>query len=136
LSYKTHAEQKSLYNTPPSFGIYLIKLVTDRLIDLGGIDAIEKINDKKAALIYNKLDSGDFYNGTAAKEDRSKMNVTFRLRSEELEKKFIEEATAAGFIGLKGHRSVGGCRASIYNALPLESVQELVKFMDKFEKNN
>ncbi len=136
LSYKTHAEKKSLYNTPPSFGIYLIKLVTDWLIDLGGIDAIEKINEKKASLIYNKLDSGDFYNGTAAKEDRSKMNVTFRLKSEELEKKFIEEATAAGLIGLKGHRSVGGCRASIYNALPLESVQALVTFMDEFEKNN
>ncbi len=136
LSYKTHAEKKSLYNTPPSFGIYLIKLVTDWLIDLGGIDAIEKINEKKAKLIYDKIDSGDFYNGTASVEDRSKMNVTFRLKSEELEKKFIEEATAAGLIGLKGHRSVGGCRASIYNALPLESVQALVKFMDEFEKNN
>ncbi|MEN8221717.1 MAG: 3-phosphoserine/phosphohydroxythreonine transaminase [Acidobacteriota bacterium] len=136
LSYKTHAEKKSLYNTPPSFGIYLIKLVTDWLIDLGGIDAIEKINEKKAGLLYEKIDSGDFYNGTANVEDRSKMNVTFRLKSEELEKKFIAEATAAGLIGLKGHRSVGGCRASIYNALPLESVQELVKFMDEFEKNN
>lgn len=136
LSYKTHAAEKSLYNTPPSFGIYLIKLVTEWLIDLGGISAIEKLNEKKAALIYDKLDSGDFYNGTAAKEDRSKMNVTFRLKSEELEKKFIEEATAAGFIGLKGHRSVGGCRASIYNALPLESVQALVNFMDEFESKN
>ena len=136
LSYKTHAEKKSLYNTPPSFGIYLIKLVTDWLIDLGGIDAIEKINEKKAGLIYGKIDSGDFYNGTANIEDRSKMNVTFRLKSEDLEKKFIAEATAAGLIGLKGHRSVGGCRASIYNALPLESVQALVKFMDEFEKNN
>ncbi len=136
LSYKTHAEKKSLYNTPPSFGIYIIKLVTDWLIELGGLDEIEKINAEKAGLLYDKFDSGDFYNGTANKEDRSKMNVTFRLPSEELEKKFIEEATAAGFIGLKGHRSVGGCRASIYNALPLESVQELVKFMDEFEKNN
>ncbi len=136
LSYKTHAEKKSLYNTPPSFGIYIIKLVTDWLIELGGLDEIEKINAEKAGLLYDKFDSGDFYNGTANKEDRSKMNVTFRLQSEELEKKFIEEATAAGFIGLKGHRSVGGCRASIYNALPLESVQELVKFMDEFEKNN
>ena len=136
LSYKTHADKKSLYNTPPSFGIYLIKLVTDWLIDLGGIEAIEKINENKANLLYNKIDSGDFYNGTANREDRSKMNITFRLKSEELEKKFIEEATAAGLIGLKGHRSVGGCRASIYNALPLESVQELVKFMDEFEKNN
>lgn len=136
LSYKTHADKKSRYNTPPSFGIYLIKLVTDWLIDLGGIEAIEKINENKANLLYNKIDSGDFYNGTANREDRSKMNVTFRLKSEELEKKFIEEATAAGLIGLKGHRSVGGCRASIYNALPLESVQELLKFMDEFEKNN
>ncbi|MCK5221136.1 MAG: 3-phosphoserine/phosphohydroxythreonine transaminase, partial [Candidatus Aminicenantes bacterium] len=136
LSYKTHADKKSLYNTPPSFGIYLIKLVTDWLIDLGGIEAIEKINENKANLLYNKIDSGNFYNGTANREDRSKMNITFRLKSEELEKKFIEEATAAGLIGLKGHRSVGGCRASIYNALPLESVQELVKFMDEFEKNN
>jgi len=136
LSYKTHAEKKSLYNTPPSFGIYIIKLVTDWLIELGGLDEIEKINAEKAGLLYDKFDSGDFYNGTANIEDRSKMNVTFRLPSEELEKKFIEEATAAGFIGLKGHRSVGGCRASIYNAMPLESVQELVKFMDEFEKNN
>ncbi len=136
LSYKTHAEKKSLYNTPPSFGIYIIKLVTDWLIELGGLDEIEKINAEKAGLLYDKFDSDDFYNGTANKEDRSKMNVTFRLQSEELEKKFIEEATAAGFIGLKGHRSVGGCRASIYNALPLESVQELIKFMDEFEKNN
>ncbi len=136
LSYKIHAEKKSLYNTPPAFGIYIIKLVTDWLIKLGGLDAIAKINAEKAGLLYDKFDSGDFYNGTANIEDRSKMNVTFRLKSEELEKKFIEEATAAGFIGLKGHRSVGGCRASIYNALPLESVQELVKFMDEFEKNN
>ena len=136
LSYKTHTDKKSLYNTPPSFGIYIIKLVTDWLIELGGLDEIEKINAEKAGLLYDKFDSGDFYNGTANKEDRSKMNVTFRLQSEELEKKFIEEATAAGFVGLKGHRSVGGCRASIYNALPLESVQELVKFMDEFEKNN
>jgi len=136
LSYKTHAEKRSLYNTPPSFGIYLVKLVTDWLIDLGGIEEIEKINEKKAGLIYDKIDSGDFYNGTANVEDRSKMNVTFRLKSEDLEKKFIAEATAYGLIGLKGHRSVGGCRASIYNALPLESVQALVKFMDEFEKNN
>ncbi len=136
LSYKTHAEKKSLYNTPPSFGIYLIKLVTDWLGKIGGIDAIEKINTKKADLLYNKIDSGEFYIGTADKEDRSKMNVTFRLTSEELEKKFIEEAGAEGFIGLKGHRSVGGCRASIYNALPLESVQELIKFMDEFERRN
>ncbi|MCK5005008.1 MAG: 3-phosphoserine/phosphohydroxythreonine transaminase [Candidatus Aminicenantes bacterium] len=136
LSYKTHTDKKSLYNTPPSFGIYIIKLVTDWLIELGGLDEIEKINAEKAGLLYDKFDSGDFYNGTANKEDRSKMNVTFRLQSEELEKKFIEEATAAGFVGLKGHRSVGGCRASIYNAMPLESVQELVKFMDEFEKNN
>jgi len=136
LSYKTHADKKSLYNTPPSFGIYLIKLVTDWLGNLGGIDAIEKINTEKADLLYNKIDSGEFYSGTANKEDRSKMNVTFRLTTENLEKKFIEEAGAAGFVGLKGHRSVGGCRASIYNALPLESVQELVKFMDEFERKN
>ncbi|MCK5220818.1 MAG: 3-phosphoserine/phosphohydroxythreonine transaminase, partial [Candidatus Aminicenantes bacterium] len=97
LSYKTHADKKSLYNTPPSFGIYIIKLVTDWLIELGGLDEIEKINAEKAGLLYDKFDSGDFYNGTANKEDRSKMNVTFRLQSEELEKKFIEEATAAGF---------------------------------------
>ncbi len=136
LSYKTHAEKKSMYNTPPAFGIYLIKLVTDWLIDLGGIEEIEKINENKASLLYNKIDSGDFYKGTAEKEDRSKMNVTFRMRSEELEKRFVDEATASGLIGLKGHRSVGGCRASIYNALPIESVQELVKFMDEFEKKN
>ncbi len=136
LSYKTHAEKKSMYNTPPAFGIYIIKLVTDWLEDRGGIQAVEKVNTQKADLIYNKLDSGEFYRGTANKNDRSKMNITFRLQNEELEKKFIEEATSEGFIGLKGHRSVGGCRASIYNALPLESVEELVKFMDEFERKN
>lgn len=136
LSYKTHAEKKSLYNTPPSFGIYIIKLVMDWLESKGGIGEMEKINNKKAKLLYDKIDSGSLYSGTANVKDRSKMNVTFRLTSEELEAKFLAESAAEGFVGLKGHRSVGGCRASIYNALPTESVEELVRFMDEFERKS
>ncbi len=137
LSYKTHAKEKSLYNTPPCFAIYIIKLVMDWIEAKGGLAAVEKINEQKAKAIYDAIDNSDgYYKGTANVKDRSKMNVTFRLPSEELEEKFINEAKKAGFIGLKGHRSVGGCRASIYNAMDLEGVQALVQFMQKFAKDN
>ncbi len=133
LQYRTHQDKGSMYNTPPTFGIYIIKLVMDWLEAKGGIGAMEAENDKKAALLYKAIDELDMYSGTAAVEDRSKMNVTFRLKTEELEAKFIKEANAAGLIGLKGHRSVGGCRASIYNAMTLEGVEALVAFMKDFK---
>jgi phosphoserine aminotransferase len=137
LSYKTHAKEKSLYNTPPCFAIYIIKLVMDWIEGKGGLAAVEKTNEQKAKAIYDAIDnSGGYYKGTANITDRSKMNVTFRLPSEELEEKFINDAKKAGFIGLKGHRSVGGCRASIYNAMGMEGVQALVQFMEKFAKEN
>lgn len=136
LSYKIHSEKNSLYNTPPCFAIYIVKLVVEWIEKLGGISAMEEINNNKAAMLYDILDSGDFYRGTARSRDRSRMNVTFRLKSEELESRFIQEATQAGFIGLKGHRSVGGCRASIYNAMPLEGVEKLADFMRQFQKKN
>ncbi|MCK4835933.1 MAG: 3-phosphoserine/phosphohydroxythreonine transaminase [Candidatus Aminicenantes bacterium] len=134
LSYKIHAEKNSLYNTPPCFAIYIVYLVVEWIERLGGVSAIEELNNKKAALLYDILDSSDLYRGTADPRDRSKMNVTFRLSSEELETRFIREATESGFTGLKGHRSVGGCRASIYNAMPIEGVEKLVEFMTRFEK--
>ncbi len=137
LSYKTHAKEKSLYNTPPCFAIYIIKLVMDWIEGKGGLAAIEKINEEKAKAIYDAIDnSNGYYKGTANVKDRSRMNVTFRLPSEELEEKFVNEAKKSGFIGLKGHRSVGGCRASIYNAMDLEGVKALTKFMEKFAKEN
>jgi phosphoserine aminotransferase len=137
LSYKTHAKEKSLYNTPPCFAIYIIKLVMDWIEAKGGLAAVEKINEQKAKAIYDAIDhSAGYYKGTANPKDRSRMNVTFRLPSEELEETFINEAKKAGFIGLKGHRSVGGCRASIYNAMGLEGVQALVQFMEKFARDN
>jgi phosphoserine aminotransferase len=133
LSYRLQAEKKSLYNTPPCFGIYILKLVLEWIEDLGGIPAIEAINTKKADLLYATIDRSPLYQGTAAEADRSKMNVTFRLSSEELEAAFLKQATEAGLIGLKGHRSVGGCRASIYNAMSLEGVEHLTGFMKDFE---
>jgi len=133
LQYRTHKEKGSMYNTPPTFGIYIIKLVMEWLEENGGIEAIENENEKKATLLYKTIDENDMYYGTAKLEDRSKMNVTFKLKSEELEARFIKEATEAGFIGLKGHRSVGGCRASIYNAMPFEGVKALVDFMNNFK---
>jgi len=135
-SYKIIGGKDSLYNTPPTFGIYLIKLVTEWIENMGGLGELEKINNKKAELLYNQIDNSDFYNGTVANDSRSMMNVTFRLPSEDLEKQFIAETTAIGMIGLKGHRSVGGCRASIYNAVPLQAVETLVDFMQDFEKKN
>jgi len=136
LKYTTQAEKDSNYNTPPVFSIYIVGLVLKWLKNLGGIAEIEALNEEKAGLLYELIDAGNFYRGTAATEDRSTMNVTFRLPSEGLEKQFVAEAKAAGFVGLKGHRSVGGCRASIYNAFPLEGVEALADFMRKFEADN
>ncbi|MGQ9799792.1 MAG: 3-phosphoserine/phosphohydroxythreonine transaminase [Ignavibacterium sp.] len=137
LNYKIHAENDSLYNTPNTFGIYIIKLVTKWLLRLGGLEEMYKINKKKAQLLYDCIDqSGGFYKGHAEKDSRSLMNVTFNLATEELEKKLIDEATKAGFSGLKGHRSVGGLRASIYNAFPVKGVEALVDFMKDFQKKN
>lgn len=137
LKYTTFSSSNSLYNTPPCFSIYVIQLVLKWLEEtIGGLDKIEKINKEKARLLYETFDSGSFYKGTAEKGSRSLMNVTFRLPNEELEGKFIQEATKNGFGGLKGHRSVGGCRASIYNATTLDAIRALIGFMKEFEKKN
>lgn len=137
LKYTTFAEKKSMFNTPPCFAIYVVQLVAKWLEEtMGGIAAMEAINTRKAALLYNYLDSQDFYRGTAEKESRSFMNVTFRLPTPELEQKFIAEALTHNLGGLKGHRSVGGCRASIYNAVPMQAVEALVDFMKDFVKKN
>jgi phosphoserine aminotransferase len=134
--YKTHAENQSLYNTPNTWGIYILKLVTDWLDAQGGIAAIEKVNEAKAKLLYDQIDSSGFCKPHAQKQWRSTMNVVWRLPSEELEEAFVKEAKKAGMDGLKGHRSVGGIRASIYNACPTDSVKALVEFMKEFEKKN
>jgi phosphoserine aminotransferase len=136
LNYKVQAENNSLYNTPNTFGIYILGLTMKWLRSLGGLAAIAAINQRKAALLYGEIDRTGFYRGTARKDDRSLMNVTFRLASEELEKKFDKDATGAGLDGLKGHRSVGGMRASIYNAFPEDGVRALVDFMREFERKN
>ena len=136
LDYRTHVENKSLYNTPNTWGIYIISLVAKWLLEKGGLAAMERENETKAGLIYDAIDASGFYRGHADPDSRSIMNVTFRLPSEELEKKFTAEATAQGMDGLKGHRSVGGIRASIYNAFPLAGVAALVAFMKEFEKRN
>ncbi|HZW38517.1 MAG TPA: 3-phosphoserine/phosphohydroxythreonine transaminase [Ignavibacteriaceae bacterium] len=137
LNYKIHAENNSLYNTPSVFGIYIINLIAKWLLKLGGLEAMYKINKEKADLLYKCFDESDgFYKGHACKDSRSLMNITFRLQSEELEKKLISETTAAGFDGLKGHRSVGGLRASVYNAFPVKGVADLVDFMKDFQKKN
>ncbi len=134
--YKTHMKEPSLYNTPNTWAVYIVKLVTDWVMENGGIAAMRKLNEKKASLLYDVLDSSDFWKPCARKDSRSIMNVTWRMGSEELEKKFIAEAKASGMDGLKGHRSVGGLRASIYNAFPLEGVLTLSEFMKDFEKRN
>jgi phosphoserine aminotransferase len=136
LNYKTHAENDSLYNTPPTFGIYMLGLTMKWLKSQGGLEAIARVNERKGGKLYAEIDRSGFYRGTANKADRSLMNVTFRLPSEELEKKFDKEATAAGLDGLKGHRSVGGMRASIYNAFPEAGVDALIEFMKEFERKN
>jgi phosphoserine aminotransferase len=134
LNYAVHAENNSLYNTPPAFAVYALGLVMKWLIGQGGLSAIEKVNERKAAKLYGEIDRTGFYRGTAEKDSRSLMNVTFRLSSEDLEKQFVKQATGAGLDGLKGHRSVGGMRASIYNAFPEEGVDALVSFMKEFER--
>ena len=137
LDYKLLADNKSLYNTPPCFAIYVVGLVLDWLRGLGGLAEMEKRNAHKAGLVYAAIDgSGGFYRGHARPDCRSRMNITFRLPSEELEKAFVKQSTAAGLDGLKGHRSVGGLRASTYNALPLRSVETLVQFMQDFQRRN
>ncbi len=136
LDYRTHVENNSLYNTPNTWGIYIISLVCKWLEEKGGIAAMERENEQKARLVYEAIDATDFYRGHADVDCRSTMNVTFRLPAEELEKKFVSEATAQGLDGLKGHRSVGGIRASIYNAFPREGVEALVSFMKDFERRN
>ena len=136
LDYRTHVENKSLYNTPNTWGIYIISLVCKWIKDKGGISGMERENDEKARLLYDAIDATDFYRGHADADSRSPMNVTFRLPSEDLEKKFTSEATAQKLDGLKGHRSVGGIRASIYNAFPREGVEALVSFMKDFERRN
>lgn len=135
--YKTHLEENSLYNTPPCFAIYMLALTTRWLVQMGGLPVIERRNREKAAKLYAAIDnSGGFYRGTALPEYRSDMNVTFRLPSEALEEKFCKDASAAGMKQLKGHRSVGGVRASIYNAFPPEGVDALIAFMKEFQAKN
>jgi len=137
LDYKLQAEKKSVYNTPPVFAIYLVGLVCHYMLQQGGLAEIERRNKEKAELLYSAIDaSGGFYRGTAEKASRSRMNVTYRLPSEELEAKFVKEATEQKLAGLKGHRSVGGLRASLYNAFPKEGVEALVAFMKDFQKKN
>ena len=137
LDYRTHIKSRSLYNTPNTFGIYLVNLVCEWIENLGGLSAMEKRNREKAALIYDCIDNSDgFYRGHAEQDSRSQMNVTFRLREENLEAQFLDEAAAHDMMGLPGHRDVGGVRASLYNALPLESAQVLAGFMNEFAQKN
>jgi len=137
LNYNVHVENASMYNTPATYSVYIMGLVFKWLLKNGGLDVMYSINKEKAKILYDAIDNSDgYFKGSAAIEDRSLMNVTFNLRSEELEKKIIAEATAKGFIGLKGHRSVGGIRASIYNAFPKKGVEDLVQFMDDFKAKN
>ena len=137
LKYETHAKNNSLYNTPPTFGIYMLGEVLKWVEEQGGLEVIEKQNEEKAAFIYDTIDnSNGFYYGHATEDSRSLMNITFRVADEELEKKFLAEAKEAGFVGLNGHRSVGGCRASAYNAVPVEACKALADFMVKFQQNN
>ena len=134
--YKIHADNESMYNTPPTYGLYIAGLVFQWLKKNGGLAAMQKVNNEKAGLIYGVLDSSSFYSSPVAKEDRSIMNVPFRLKSESLDEEFLKQARSRGMIQLKGHRSVGGMRASIYNAMPIEGVRALVEFMRDFEKRN
>jgi len=136
LDYRIHVENKSLYNTPNTWGIYILNLVCKWVQEKGGLGAMERENEEKARLVYEAIDATDFYRGHADMDCRSTMNVTFRLPAEELEKKFVAESTAQGLDGLKGHRSVGGIRASIYNAFPRAGVEALVSFMKDFERRN
>ena len=137
FNYKTHADNDSMYNTPPCYAIYICKLVLEWIKnEIGGLEKMKERNEGKAALLYDFLDSSKLFKGTVVKEDRSLMTIPFVTGSEELDAKFVKEAAAAGFVNLKGHRTVGGMRASIYNAMPVEGVEKLVAFMKDFEKNN
>ena len=136
LNYKEMADNDSMYNTPPCYSIYICKLVLEWIKSIGGLEAMKERNAAKAKLLYDYLDSSKLFKNGVKKEDRSMMNVTFVTGSDELDAKFVKEATAAGLVNLKGHRSVGGMRASIYNAMPYEGVEKLVEFMAEFEKNN
>lgn len=136
FKYSIHAKNGSMYNTPPTYGIYVLSLVLEWIKEKGGVKELEKINKAKAKILYDFLDSSKMFKGTVVPEDRSLMNVPFVTGDEELDKKFVKEATEAGFINIKGHRTVGGMRASIYNAMPVEGVEKLVEFMKKFEAEN
>lgn len=136
LKYKIHADNASLYNTPPAYGIYICGKVFKWLKAKGGLEAMKEYNEKKAKILYDYLDESRLFKGTVRKEDRSLMNVPFITGDQELDAKFVKEAAAAGFVNLKGHRTVGGMRASIYNAMPIEGVEKLVEFMRDFEKQN
>ncbi len=136
MNYKVQADSDSLYNTPPSYGIYICGKVFKWLLKNGGLEAMKELNEKKAKILYDFLDESSLFKGTVRKEDRSLMNVPFVTGNDEMDAKFIKAAEAAGFVNLKGHRSVGGMRASIYNAMPYEGVEALVAFMKKFEEEN
>ncbi|MBR2521358.1 MAG: 3-phosphoserine/phosphohydroxythreonine transaminase [Oscillospiraceae bacterium] len=136
IDYKLQISKNSMYNTPPAYNVYILGLVLDWLAELGGIEEMEKIKSKRAAMLYECIDDSRMFIGRADKEARSDMNVTFHTDSEELDAKFVSEATQAGFVNLKGYRTLGGMRVSIYNAMPMEGVEKLVDFMRAFEKNN
>ncbi|MGN1458504.1 MAG: 3-phosphoserine/phosphohydroxythreonine transaminase [Acutalibacteraceae bacterium] len=137
LNFQTHADNGSMFNTPPCYTIYIAKLVLEWIKnEIGGLENMQKINEKKAAILYNFLDNSNMFHGTVVPEDRSLMNVPFVTGSDELDAKFVKEATENDFVNIKGHRSVGGMRASIYNAMPIEGVEKLVKFMGEFEARN
>ena len=136
LKYKTQADKDSLYNTPPCYGIYICGKVFKWLKKQGGLQAMKEYNEKKAKILYDFLDESEMFKGTVVKKDRSLMNVPFVTGDKELDAKFVAEAEANGFVNLKGHRTVGGMRASIYNAMPIEGVEKLVEFMKKFEAEN
>ena len=136
LNYATHAENGSMFNTPPCYAIYIAGLTFKWLKKIGGLEAMKKINEEKAKILYDFLDGNKLFKGTVVPEDRSLMNVPFVTGSDELDAKFVAEAKKAGFVNIKGHRTVGGMRASIYNAMPTEGVKKLVEFMKKFEEEN
>lgn len=136
LNYATHVENGSMYNTPPTFSIYIAKLVFEWVKSKGGVEALQKVNEQKASLLYDYLDNSKMFKGTVIPKDRSLMNIPFITGNEELDAKFVKEAVKAGFVNIKGHRTVGGMRASIYNAMPIDGVNALIEFMKKFESEN
>lgn len=136
LTYKTHADAGSLYNTPPAYGIYICGKVFKWIRSMGGLEGMKSLNERKAKILYDYLDQSRLFRGTVEKEFRSLMNVPFVTGDADMDAKFVKEAKEAGFVNLKGHRTVGGMRASIYNAMPIEGVEALVEFMKNFEKEN